>query len=51
MEFKKFFNRYVMLPCQIVRGGRRLVCRVLAYSEHLGTFFATFAAIRRLRVT
>jgi hypothetical protein len=51
MEFKKFFNRYVMLPCQIVRSGRRLVCRVLAYSEHLGTFFATFAAIRRLRVT
>lgn len=51
MEFKKFFNRYVLLPCQIVHGGRRLVCRVLAYSEHLGTFFATFAAIRRLHVT
>jgi hypothetical protein len=51
MEFKKFFNRYMMLPCQIVRGGRRLVCRVLAYSEHLRTFFATFAAIRRLGVT
>jgi hypothetical protein len=51
MEFKKFFNRYVMLPCQIVRAGRRLVCRVLTYSEHLETFFETFAAIRRLRVT
>lgn len=51
MEFKKFFNRFMMLPCQIMRGGRRLVCRVLAYSEHLGTFFATFAAIRRLDVT
>jgi hypothetical protein len=49
MEFKKFFHRFMMLPCQIVRGGRRLVCRMLAYGEHLETFFETFAAIRRLR--
>ena len=51
MEFKKFFNRYMLLPCQIVRSGRRLLCRVLAYSEHLRTFFATFAVIRRLDAT
>jgi hypothetical protein len=51
MEFKKFFNRFMMLPCQIVRGGRRLVLRVLACGEHLRTFFATFAAIRRLDAT
>ena len=51
MEFKKFFHRFVMLPCQIVRGGRRLVCRVLAYREHLPTFFQTIEAIRRLGAT
>jgi hypothetical protein len=51
MEFKKFFHRFMLLPCQIVRGGRRLVLRVLACGEHLRIFFATFAAIRRLDAT
>jgi len=51
MEFKKFFHRFIMLPCQIVRGGRRLVLRVLATSEHLPTFFATIEAIGRLGAT
>jgi hypothetical protein len=51
MEFNKFFNRFMMLPCQILHGGRRLVLCVLACGEHLRTFFATFAAIRRLDVT
>lgn len=48
MEFKKFFNRFILLPCQVVRGGRRLRLRVLACGEHLRTFFATFAAIRQM---
>ena len=51
MEFKKFFHRFVMLPCQIVRSGRRLILRVLATSEHLVTFFATIEAIGRLGAT
>ena len=51
MEFKKFFNRFMLLPCQVVRGGRRLVLRVLACGEHLRTFFATWAAIGRLDAT
>ena len=36
---------------QVVRGGRRLVLRVLACGEHLRTFFATWAAIGRLDAT
>jgi hypothetical protein len=51
MEFKKFFQRFVMLPCQLVRSGRRLVFRVLAYCGQTTTFFETWAAIRRFAPT
>jgi hypothetical protein len=51
MEFKRFVRRFVAIPCQIVRTGRRLVCRVLGYNDHLETFFQTFARIRRLKFT
>jgi hypothetical protein len=34
IEFKAFVNAFVRLPCQIVRGGRRLVYRLLAWNPH-----------------
>jgi hypothetical protein len=49
MEFKRFLISYIQLPCQIVNTGRRLVYRVLTYSKHLETFFATFDYIKQLR--
>jgi hypothetical protein len=39
MEFKTFLNAFIKLPCQIVRTGRRLVYRLLAYNRHLPLFF------------
>jgi hypothetical protein len=48
MEFKSFFRRFILLPCQVVRGGRRLTLRVLACGENLRTFFETWAAIRQM---
>ncbi len=51
MEFKRFLVNFVQIPCQIVRTGRRLVYRILAYSKHLETFLATFDYIRQLRFT
>ena len=51
MEYKKFLYHFIALPCQIVQGARRLVIRVLGYTRYLETFFATYDAIRRLRVT
>jgi hypothetical protein len=51
MEFKRFVNRFMLLPCQVVHGGRRLVLRVLACGDHLRTLFATLGAIRRLDAT
>jgi len=45
MEFKRFRLNFIDLPCQIVRTGRRLVYRILSYTQHLKTFFATLAYI------
>jgi Transposase DDE domain group 1 len=39
MEFKKFRNYFVKLPCQIVMTGRRLLYRLLGWNEYLYIFF------------
>jgi hypothetical protein len=46
MEFRTFLNAFIKLPCQIVRAGRRLVYRVLAYRPYLPVFFRLCAALR-----
>jgi len=32
MEFKKFLNMFLRVPCQVVRSGRRIVYRLLAWN-------------------
>jgi hypothetical protein len=39
MEFKGFVNAFVRLKCQIVRGARRLVYRLLSWNPQLPIFF------------
>jgi hypothetical protein len=39
MEFKKFRNFFVMLPCQIVKTGRRLLYRLLGWNGYFDIFF------------
>src|SRR6266850_1247678 len=39
IEFKTFVNAFVRIPCQIVRTGRRLVYRLLAWNPHQPIFF------------
>lgn len=51
MEFKRFLNSVVRLPAQIIKSGRRIVYRLLGYSEWAGTLLRTFDAIRTLRLT
>lgn len=38
MEFKKFVEHFVRLPCQVVQGGRRILIRLLSWNEHLDIF-------------
>jgi hypothetical protein len=46
MEFRTFLGAFIKLPCHIVRAGRRLVYRVLAYRPYLPVFFRLCAALR-----
>jgi hypothetical protein len=45
IEFKTFVNAFVRLPCQIVRTGRRLVYRLLAWNPYQSTFFRLVSAL------
>jgi len=47
MEFKKFVNALVRVPCQIVRTGRRVVYRLLAWNPWLGVLLRGVEALRR----
>ena len=51
MEFKKYYHNFIAIPCQIVRGARRVTYRITGFNYYLRTFFETFAAIRRLGCT
>ena len=46
MEFKRFVNVLILMPCQIVRGGRRLVYRLLSWNEWQGVFLRVIATLR-----
>jgi hypothetical protein len=51
MEFRRFLNRLVRVPCQIIKTGRRIVYRILAYNGWTRTFLGTFERIRALTFT
>ena len=45
MEFRRFLHAIILLPCQIIRAGRKIVYRLLGYNGWLKDFFATFKRI------
>jgi Transposase DDE domain group 1 len=46
MEFKRFVNAIILMPCQIVRGGRRLIFRLLSWTQWQGMFLRVVHALR-----
>ena len=46
MEFKTFINNVMRLPCQIVRGARRTVYRLLSWNPYLPSFFRLCEVLR-----
>ena len=46
MEFRRFLNFFIWLPCQIIRQGRQLIYRLLNYNPWLSDFLKTWEAIR-----
>ena len=49
MEFKRFVNAFVRVPCQLLRSGRRLVYRLLSWNPWQAVFLRGVAGLRRLR--
>ena len=47
MELKRFLNALIQLPCQIVRTGRRIVYRLLAWNPWAGALVRLAEAMRR----
>jgi hypothetical protein len=48
MEFRRFLNAVLLLPCQIARTARQVIYRILGYNRWLRDFFATWERIRKL---
>jgi hypothetical protein len=46
MEFKRFVNLIILMPCQIVRGGRKLIYRLLSWNPWQGVFLRVVQALR-----
>jgi hypothetical protein len=49
MEFKRFLNALIRIPCQVIRGGHRILLRLLGYTEHLRLLFAGLKATAHLQ--
>jgi len=49
MEFRRFLHAIMLLPCQIIRAGRRIIYRILCYNSWLKDFFATWERLRTMR--
>jgi hypothetical protein len=47
MEFKTFLNAFMKIPVQVVRTGRRILFRVLAWNQWLDVFLRGFEPLHR----
>lgn len=47
MEFQTFLNAFMNIPAQLIRTGRRIVYRVLAWNQWLDVFLRGVRALRR----
>jgi len=51
MEFKKFLHELILLPCQVLRAGRRLIYRLLQWNPWVEVLFRSVEVLRTLRMT
>ena len=49
MEFRRFINSLVLLPCQVVKSSRRLVLRILCFSRWAHVLLAGMDFFRKHR--
>ena len=46
MEFRTFVNTMMRVPCQIVKTGRRIICRLLSWNDSQPTFWRLVEALQ-----
>jgi hypothetical protein len=46
MEFRTFLNAFMLVPCQIIKTGRKLIYRLLSWNPNLPVFFRLLEALR-----
>ena len=51
MEFKRFLNTFIKIPCLIVKTGRSIVYRLVGYNHCLKDYLRAFSVIKVCRVT
>jgi hypothetical protein len=51
MEFKRFVHAVVLVPCHVLRQARRVVLRLLAYTDRVRLLFRSMEATARLSFT
>ena len=49
MEFKRFINTFIKIPCVVIKTGRRIIYRFVGYNNYMKDFFRTFTAIKSLK--
>jgi hypothetical protein len=49
MEFRTFLNAMIRIPAQIVRTGRRIVFRLMAFNQWLPALFRGVEGLRGMR--
>jgi hypothetical protein len=47
LEFRTFVNHWLRIPCQVLRSGRKLILRLLAYNDWQPVFFRLAGQLRR----
>jgi hypothetical protein len=49
MEFRRFMNSMMLIPCRVVRRARTIVVRILGYQPMLDRLFSAWNTIERTR--
>jgi len=49
MEFKRFINTFIKMPCLIIKTGRRIVYRLVGYNNYMKDFLRTLNRIKSLQ--
>jgi hypothetical protein len=48
MEFKGFLHSVILIPCQVIKGGRKIKLRIMGWTEGVRLLFQIMRASRKL---